>query len=148
MIPVPLPPNCKGLISRPDTPVHLCLQVLTKTHHLLDDSEPARPPIPTPAPQPTHPFVYPPPSVPQVLTKTYHLLDDSEPVLEKAEGCTIDWKTGKNCTVKVRGVRGGAERGVSEGLRGQGWGGGTLQGGGRRQQTRTHAFLGVLAGEG
>jgi hypothetical protein len=24
--------------------------------------------------------------------------------LEKAEGCTIDWK---NCTVKVRGVRGG-----------------------------------------
>lgn len=39
----------------------------------------------------------------QVLTKTYHMLDDTEPVLEKAEGCTIDWKAGKNCTVKVSG---------------------------------------------
>lgn len=36
-----------------------------------------------------------------VLTKTYHMLDDTEPVLEKAEGCSIDWKPGKNCTVKV-----------------------------------------------
>lgn len=37
-----------------------------------------------------------------MLTKTYHMLDDTEPVLEKAEGCSIDWKPGKNCTVKVR----------------------------------------------
>jgi len=36
-----------------------------------------------------------------VLTKTYHMLDDTEPVLERSEGCTIDWKPGKNCTVKV-----------------------------------------------
>lgn len=36
----------------------------------------------------------------QELTKTYHLLEDEdEPVLERAEGCTIDWKAGKNVTV-------------------------------------------------
>ena len=48
---------------------------------------------------PTYPL--PPPLFLQVLTKTYHMLDDTEPVLEKAEGCDIDWKAGKNCTVKV-----------------------------------------------
>lgn len=36
-----------------------------------------------------------------VLTKTYYMLDDDEPVLERSEGTQIDWKTGKNITVKV-----------------------------------------------
>ncbi len=42
-----------------------------------------------------------------VLTKTYHLLDDGEPVLERSEGTEIDWKAGKNITVKV--WRGGVQ---------------------------------------
>ena len=37
----------------------------------------------------------------QVLTKSYHMLDDDEPVLERSEGTEIDWKAGKNITVKV-----------------------------------------------
>jgi hypothetical protein len=37
----------------------------------------------------------------QVLTKAYHMLDDDEPVLERSEGTEIDWKPGKNITVKV-----------------------------------------------
>eukprot|EP00882_Tetradesmus_deserticola_P000413 GHRQ01000454.1.p1 GENE.GHRQ01000454.1~~GHRQ01000454.1.p1 ORF type:complete len:340 (+),score=180.22 GHRQ01000454.1:220-1239(+) len=36
-----------------------------------------------------------------VLTKSYHMLDDDEPVLERSEGTEIDWKAGKNITVKV-----------------------------------------------
>lgn len=36
-----------------------------------------------------------------LLTKTYHMLDDTEPVLERSEGCSIDWKPGKNVTVKI-----------------------------------------------
>lgn len=36
-----------------------------------------------------------------VLTKSYHMLDDDEPVLERSEGTEIDWKPGKNITVKV-----------------------------------------------
>lgn len=36
-----------------------------------------------------------------VLTKTYYMLDDDEPVLERSEGTEIDWKQGKNITVKV-----------------------------------------------
>jgi hypothetical protein len=38
----------------------------------------------------------------QVLSKSYHMLDDDEPVLERSEGTEIDWKPGKNITVKVR----------------------------------------------
>jgi hypothetical protein len=38
----------------------------------------------------------------QVLTKAYHVVDDVEPMLDRSEGCDIDWKPGKNCTVKVR----------------------------------------------
>jgi hypothetical protein len=30
------------------------------------------------------------------------MLDDDEPVLERSEGTEIDWKPGKNITVKVR----------------------------------------------
>lgn len=36
-----------------------------------------------------------------VLTKSYYMLDDDEPVLERSEGTQIDWKQGKNITVKV-----------------------------------------------
>lgn len=36
-----------------------------------------------------------------VLTKSYYMLDDEEPVLERSEGTQIDWKQGKNITVKV-----------------------------------------------
>lgn len=36
-----------------------------------------------------------------VLTKTYYMLDDDEPVLDRSEGTQIDWKPGKNITVKV-----------------------------------------------
>eukprot|EP01012_Entosiphon_sulcatum_P006129 TRINITY_DN1285_c0_g1_i1.p1 TRINITY_DN1285_c0_g1~~TRINITY_DN1285_c0_g1_i1.p1 ORF type:complete len:371 (-),score=99.70 TRINITY_DN1285_c0_g1_i1:45-1157(-) len=38
-----------------------------------------------------------------VLTKVYHLLDeDTEIVLDKAEGCEIEWKQGKNLTVVLK----------------------------------------------
>eukprot|EP00775_Hariotina_reticulata_P013193 gene13193-13324_t len=36
-----------------------------------------------------------------VLTKSYFMLDDDEPVLERSHGTAIDWKPGKNLTVKV-----------------------------------------------
>jgi nucleosome assembly protein 1-like 1 len=36
-----------------------------------------------------------------VLQKTYSLIDDDEPILERAEGTVIDWKPGKNLTVKT-----------------------------------------------
>ena len=36
-----------------------------------------------------------------VLTKTYHMAEGEESVLESCEGCTINWNTGKNVTVKV-----------------------------------------------
>lgn len=36
-----------------------------------------------------------------LLTKTYHLVDEDEVVLDKSEGCEIEWKAGKNLTVKV-----------------------------------------------
>lgn len=38
----------------------------------------------------------------EILTKTYHLIDEDELVLDHAEGCTIDWKAGKNLTVEVK----------------------------------------------
>ena len=35
-------------------------------------------------------------------TKTYHIFEeDGEPILHKAEGTEIEWKSGKNPTVKV-----------------------------------------------
>ncbi len=35
-------------------------------------------------------------------TKTYHIFEeDGEPILHKAEGTAIEWKSGKNPTVKV-----------------------------------------------
>ena len=35
-------------------------------------------------------------------TKTYHIYDeDGEPMLHRAEGTDIQWKSGKNVTVKV-----------------------------------------------
>ena len=35
-------------------------------------------------------------------TKTYHIFEeDGEPILHRAEGTDIDWKAGKNPTVKV-----------------------------------------------
>lgn len=37
-----------------------------------------------------------------VLTKTYHLVDEEEIVLDKAEGCDIDWKSGQNLTVVMK----------------------------------------------
>lgn len=37
----------------------------------------------------------------ETLEKTYRLIDDDEPILERAEGTTIDWKPGKNLTVKT-----------------------------------------------
>jgi nucleosome assembly protein 1-like 1 len=37
-----------------------------------------------------------------LLTKTYHLVDEDEIVLDKAEGCEIDWKPGKNLTVIMK----------------------------------------------
>jgi hypothetical protein len=39
---------------------------------------------------------------PSVLSKTYFMVDDTEPILERAEGTEIQWKPGKNVTVKVR----------------------------------------------
>ena len=37
-----------------------------------------------------------------VQTKTYHIFEeDGEPILHKAEGTEIEWKSGKNPTVKV-----------------------------------------------
>lgn len=33
--------------------------------------------------------------------KTYHMVDSNDPVLESATGTKIDWKSGKNVTVKV-----------------------------------------------
>lgn len=37
-----------------------------------------------------------------VQTKTYHIFEeDGEPILHRAEGTDIDWKAGKNPTVKV-----------------------------------------------
>jgi hypothetical protein len=35
------------------------------------------------------------------------MLDDDEPVLERSHGTAIDWKPGKNITVKVRGCHQG-----------------------------------------
>jgi nucleosome assembly protein 1-like 1 len=35
------------------------------------------------------------------LVKTYHMVDSDDPVLEKATGTKIEWKSGKNVTVKV-----------------------------------------------
>ena len=37
----------------------------------------------------------------EVMQKTYSLIDDDEPILERAEGTAIDWKPGKNLTVKT-----------------------------------------------
>jgi len=37
----------------------------------------------------------------QTLVKTYIMLAEEEGVLEKAEGTKIDWKTGKDVTVKI-----------------------------------------------
>lgn len=37
----------------------------------------------------------------EVLTKTYHMIDEEEPILENAEGTEINWKSGKNLTVKI-----------------------------------------------
>ena len=37
-----------------------------------------------------------------VLTKSYFMVDDTDPILERAEGTEIQWKAGKNVTVKVR----------------------------------------------
>ena len=38
----------------------------------------------------------------RVQTKTYHMVDSEEPVLERAVGSKIDWKAGKNVTIKVK----------------------------------------------
>ena len=36
-------------------------------------------------------------------TKTYHIFEeDGEPILQRAEGTDVEWKPGKNPTVKVR----------------------------------------------
>jgi len=37
-----------------------------------------------------------------VLSKSYFMVDDTDPILERAEGTEIQWKPGKNVTVKVR----------------------------------------------
>eukprot|EP00667_Euglena_gracilis_P011497 EG_transcript_11747 len=37
-----------------------------------------------------------------VLTKTYHLVDEDEIVMDKAEGCEINWKPGQNLTVAIK----------------------------------------------
>lgn len=37
-----------------------------------------------------------------LLTKTYHLVDEDEVVLDKAEGCEVNWKSGKNLTVELK----------------------------------------------
>ena len=44
--------------------------------------------------------------LPDVLqTKTYYIFEeDGEPILHRAEGTEIQWKTGKNPTVKVRAI--------------------------------------------
>ena len=34
--------------------------------------------------------------------KTYYMVDTDEPVLERATGSKIEWKSGKNVTVKAR----------------------------------------------
>ena len=34
-------------------------------------------------------------------TKTYYMVDDEDPILERAEGTEIQWKSGKNLTVKI-----------------------------------------------
>jgi nucleosome assembly protein 1-like 1 len=52
-----------------------------------------------------------------ILTKTYHLVEEDEVVLDKAEGCEIAWKSGKNLTVtmtkkKVKGKGGRSGRQV------------------------------------
>lgn len=36
------------------------------------------------------------------LTKTYYLVDEDEIMLERAEGCVIDWKPNKNLTVVMK----------------------------------------------
>ena len=36
------------------------------------------------------------------LTKTYHLAEEDEILIEKCEGCDIDWKEGKDLTVTVK----------------------------------------------
>ena len=35
------------------------------------------------------------------LTKTYYMLDEEDPVLERPEGTQVNWKDGKNPTIKV-----------------------------------------------
>eukprot|EP00993_Chasmostoma_nieuportense_P001403 NODE_2289_length_1219_cov_112.790293_g2177_i0.p1 GENE.NODE_2289_length_1219_cov_112.790293_g2177_i0~~NODE_2289_length_1219_cov_112.790293_g2177_i0.p1 ORF type:complete len:393 (+),score=118.10 NODE_2289_length_1219_cov_112.790293_g2177_i0:63-1181(+) len=37
-----------------------------------------------------------------ILLKTYHLLDEDEILLDKAEGCAIDWKAGQNLTIVLK----------------------------------------------
>lgn len=36
-----------------------------------------------------------------ILTKSYYMVDETDPILERAEGSDIEWKAGKNVTVKV-----------------------------------------------
>eukprot|EP00241_Pyramimonas_parkeae_P005056 CAMPEP_0114253202 /NCGR_PEP_ID=MMETSP0058-20121206/16259_1 /TAXON_ID=36894 /ORGANISM="Pyramimonas parkeae, CCMP726" /LENGTH=381 /DNA_ID=CAMNT_0001367217 /DNA_START=72 /DNA_END=1217 /DNA_ORIENTATION=+ len=36
-----------------------------------------------------------------ILTKSYYMVDENDPILERAEGTEINWKAGKNVTVKV-----------------------------------------------
>lgn len=36
------------------------------------------------------------------LTKSYHLAEDDEILIEKCEGCTIDWKSGQDLTVTIK----------------------------------------------
>lgn len=36
------------------------------------------------------------------LTKTYHLVEDDEILIEKCEGCDIDWKPGQDLTVVIK----------------------------------------------
>jgi nucleosome assembly protein 1-like 1 len=37
-----------------------------------------------------------------VLTKTYHLAEDDEILIEKCEGCTINWHPGQDLTVNIK----------------------------------------------
>jgi len=47
------------------------------------------------------PFIHDTAAEMQTLVKTYIMLAEEEGVLEKAEGTKIDWKTGKDVTVKI-----------------------------------------------
>ena len=42
------------------------------------------------------------------LVKTYYMVDEVDPVLEKPEGTQIQWKEGKDPTIKVGAGTGGA----------------------------------------